>query len=305
MLVNLWLAYMVFRRIGGSAEFGVIATLLYCLPRQARLSLLQRRIAVRRFLLPVLFSGAADLSESPTAGPVPGRLGDASGFWCVWSVRSIRRKWRATLPVIVLLYELLFHPPDFRSIRALFRWCFHEGRMALLGALCVLIYIPAKLGANGSATDTAYIPSYTLGALACGHRNISGRFALSKQSLGAAGRHAVDAAAGVAGFFVRAGGHRALDAIPRDVVRAAVLRDRAAAGIFYPAPAGLRALSAAGWDGALRGGACLVRFKESLCRLSRRTFGAAAAFRRGIAWSPSPASVAASFVATAAAHSSD
>ena len=31
--------------------------------------------------------------------------------------------------------------------------------MALLGGLCVLIYIPAKLGANGIAQETAYVPA--------------------------------------------------------------------------------------------------------------------------------------------------
>ena len=51
------------------------------------------------------------------------------------------------LPVMVLVYELLFHTPDFRSLRALIGWCLREGRMALLGALCVLIYLPGKLGA--------------------------------------------------------------------------------------------------------------------------------------------------------------
>ena len=33
--------------------------------------------------------------------------------------------------------------------------------MALLGASCVLIYLPGKLGASGLATNTDYIPRYT------------------------------------------------------------------------------------------------------------------------------------------------
>jgi hypothetical protein len=65
------------------------------------------------------------------------------------------------LPVMILVYELIFHPPDFRSVRPLIRWCWHEGRLALLGALCVLIYLPAKLGSAGIGQDEAYIPSYT------------------------------------------------------------------------------------------------------------------------------------------------
>jgi hypothetical protein len=67
----------------------------------------------------------------------------------------------ATLPVIVLVFELLFHPPDFRKVRTLIPWCFREGRMALLSALVVLIYLPGKLGANSLATYTEYIPVYS------------------------------------------------------------------------------------------------------------------------------------------------
>jgi hypothetical protein len=50
----------------------------------------------------------------------------------------------AILPVIVLVYELLFHSPNFRSVSTLIRWCFREGRMALLGALVVVAALVAK-----------------------------------------------------------------------------------------------------------------------------------------------------------------
>ena len=52
MLSNLWLAYLVFKRIGGSREIGASLRSVL-LPRQVRLSVLQRRLDVRRFLLPV------------------------------------------------------------------------------------------------------------------------------------------------------------------------------------------------------------------------------------------------------------
>jgi hypothetical protein len=65
-----------------------------------------------------------------------------------------------TLPVMVLIYELLFHPPKIQ-LRALAQWLMREGRTALLGGLCVLIYLPARLGAGGLAHDLEYIPTYT------------------------------------------------------------------------------------------------------------------------------------------------
>jgi hypothetical protein len=66
-----------------------------------------------------------------------------------------------TLPAIILVYELIFYSPDFRSMRALMRWCSRDARTALLGALCVLIYLPAKLGAGGLAHEVGYLPNYT------------------------------------------------------------------------------------------------------------------------------------------------
>jgi hypothetical protein len=162
MLFNLWLAYMVFRRIGGSAELGAIAILLYCF--HGKLDYLYYNAGSLYDVFCFLFYFVALLIY------LRARLRDR--FLGVWGTIGFlvclvcalnSKEMGATLPMIVLLYELLFHPPDFGSIGALLRWCFQEGRMALLGALCVLIYIPAKLGANGIGQDTAYIPSYTLG----------------------------------------------------------------------------------------------------------------------------------------------
>jgi hypothetical protein len=161
MLVNLWLAYMVFRRIGGSGELGAIATLLYCF--HGKLDYLYYNAGSMYDVFCFLFYFLALLiylrarSQGRFLG-VWGTLGFLASFVCALNSKEMA----ATLPVIVFLYELLFHPPDFRNFRAMLRWCFQEGRMALLGAVCVLIYLPAKLGANGIAQDTAYVPAYTL-----------------------------------------------------------------------------------------------------------------------------------------------
>ncbi len=234
------------------AEFGAIAILLYCF--HGKLDYLYYNAGSLYDVFCFLFYFLALLIY------LRARLRDR--FLGVWGTIGFlvclvcalnSKEMGATLPVIVLLYELLFHPPDFRSLRALFRWCFHEGRMALLGALCVLIYIPAKLGANGIGQDTAYIPSYTLTRWLADTGTFLGDLLYRNDPSAAAGRQAVHA--GRCSHILRCvARHRDLDAIPRDVVRAALLRHRAAAGIVYPAPPGIRALSAAGGDGALWGG---------------------------------------------------
>ena len=152
----------------------------------------------------------------------------------------------ATLPVMVLVYELIFHPPNFRSLRALIRWCFREGRMALLGALCVLIYLPAKLGSGRHWRKTRHTfrlipgragwktPATYLGDLLY-RNNPSLPLGVTPLSPLRCGR-----------FFRGAHRHRALDALSRGLVRPAVLRHHAAAGLVHSGAPGLRALSAAG-----------------------------------------------------------
>jgi hypothetical protein len=83
------------------------------------------------------------------------------GFLACFICSLNSKEMAASLPVMVLVYELLWHPPDFRSIRALFRWTIREGRTALIGALCVLIYLPAKLSPEGLTSSAEYVPVYT------------------------------------------------------------------------------------------------------------------------------------------------
>jgi hypothetical protein len=161
MLANLGLAYLLFARLGGSREIGAIATLLYAF--HGKFDYLYYNGGSMYDVFCFLFFSSALLiylrarSEGRFLG-VWGTLGFLACLICALNSKEMG----ATLPIIVFLYELIFHPPDFRSLRALVRWCFREGRIALLGAVCVLIYLPAKLGASGIGHDEAYVPSYTL-----------------------------------------------------------------------------------------------------------------------------------------------
>jgi hypothetical protein len=160
MLFNLWLAYRLFSRLGGSKEIGAIAVLLYAY--HGKFDYLYYNGGSLYDVYCFLFFSSALLiylrarSQDRFLG-VWGMLGFLACLVCALNSKEMA----VTLPAIVLLYELLFHPPDFRSLRALLRWCFREGRMALLGGVCVLIYLPAKLGSNGIAQDIAYVPKYT------------------------------------------------------------------------------------------------------------------------------------------------
>ena len=161
MLLNLLLAYRLFKRLGGSAEIGAIATLLYCF--HGKLDYLYYNGGSMYDVFCFLFYSSAFLIylRARSEGRFLGVWATAGFLVCLVCAMN-SKEMGVTLPVMVLVYELLFHTPDFRSLRALIRWCFREGRMALLGGLCVLIYLPAKLGADGIAQDVAYVPRYTL-----------------------------------------------------------------------------------------------------------------------------------------------
>ncbi len=299
MLANLWLAYMVFRRIGGSAEFGAIAILLYCF--HGKLDYLYYNAGSLYDVFCFLFYFLALLIY------LRARLRDR--FLGVWGTIGFlvclvcalnSKEMGATLPVIVLLYELLFHPPDFRSLRALVRWCFHEGRMALMGALCVLIYIPAKLGANGIGQDTAYIPSYTLTRWLADTGTFLGDLLYRNDPSVPLGVKPFTPA-GVALFFIVL---LAIAIWMRSRVMWLGLLFFVIALLpvsFIPPRLGfVLYLPLAGM--ALYGAVMLVRFKESLCRLIAEDFQARGAPPLGDAsrWTPSPASSSvALFVATA------
>jgi hypothetical protein len=160
LLVNLLLAYLVLSRIGGSREIGAIATLLWAFHGKLDYlyynagSLYDAFCFLFYFLTLLIYLRAR----------LQGRLlnvWETVGFLVCFICALNSKEMAPTLPVMLLIYELLWHPPNFRSLRALVRWTFREGRMALVGALCVLIYLPAKLRPEGLTSSPAYVPHYT------------------------------------------------------------------------------------------------------------------------------------------------
>ena len=160
MLVNLLLAYLVLSRIGGSREIGAIATLLFSFHGKLDYLYYNAGSMYDAFCFLFYFLALLIYLRARLQGRLL-RVWETLGFLACLICALNSKEMGVTLPVMVLLYELLWHPPDFRSIRALWRWIFREGRMALLGAFCVLIYLPAKLGPDGLTTTDAYVPHYT------------------------------------------------------------------------------------------------------------------------------------------------
>ncbi len=77
MLVNLWLAYLVFKRIGGSAEVGGIATLLWCFHGKMDYLYYNAGSMYDVFCFLFFFVALLIYLRARLAGPVPGHLGNA------------------------------------------------------------------------------------------------------------------------------------------------------------------------------------------------------------------------------------
>jgi hypothetical protein len=160
MLANLLLAYLVLSRIAGSREIGAIATLVYAYHGKFWYlyynagSLYDVFCFLFYFLALLIYLRARAQNRLMRAWETVGFL---ACFICALNSKEMA----ASLPVMILVYELLWHPPDFRSLRALFGWTIREGRMALVGAICVLIYLPGKVSPEGLASSPEYVPIYT------------------------------------------------------------------------------------------------------------------------------------------------
>jgi hypothetical protein len=160
MLLNLGLAYLVLRRIGGTAEIGALSALLFAFHGKLDYLYYNAGSMYDVFCFSFYFIALLIYLRARMQGRFLGVAGSVSFLACfICALNS--KEMAATLPVIVLVYELIFHPPDFHRFRELARWAFREGRIALMGAVCVLIYLPGKLGPGGLAHDSGYIPSYT------------------------------------------------------------------------------------------------------------------------------------------------
>ncbi len=159
LLLNLWLAYLLLARLSGSRETGAIAVLLWAF--HGKLASLYYSAGALFDVLCFLFYSLAlaIYLRARTQDRLPGLWGTLGFLACLIGALD-SKEMAVTLPVMVLIYELLFHPPKIQ-LRALTQWCMREGRTALLGGLCVMIYMPARLAPGGLAHDLEYIPTYT------------------------------------------------------------------------------------------------------------------------------------------------
>ena len=160
LLLNLYVAYLVIKRISGAAEIGALATLLWSIHGNLYYlyynagSMYDVFCFLFFFLAFHIYLRARQRGEYLSGWSLAAFI--ASFICCLNS-----KEMGATLPVILLVYELLFHAPHRRSISELGRWFVNEGRGALIAGVCIVGYIPAKLSSQGLTSSPAYVPHFT------------------------------------------------------------------------------------------------------------------------------------------------
>lgn len=161
IFLNLGIAYLLFKRLTGSREIAGIAMLLFAF--HGKLASLYYSAGAMYDVFCFLFFCSALIVylRSRTQDRLPG-LWRTLGVLACQILALDSKEMAITLPAILVAYELIFHPPDFRGMRAVARWCIREGRTALLAALCVLVYLPARLSRGGIAHLQGYVPHYTV-----------------------------------------------------------------------------------------------------------------------------------------------
>jgi hypothetical protein len=160
LLLNLYVAYLVLKRLSGSAEIGALATLAWSV--HGNLEYLYFNAGSLYDVYCFLFFFVALL--------VYLRVRQRSEYLKGWNLAAFvasficclnSKEMGATLPAILVLYEFLFHTPNWRRLNDAGRWLIREGRGVLVAAVCLSGYIPAKMSPEGLASSPAYVSHFT------------------------------------------------------------------------------------------------------------------------------------------------
>jgi hypothetical protein len=164
-LLNLYLAYVVLKRISGSAETSALATLIWSVHANFAYlyynagSLYDVYCFLFFFLALLVYIRVRERGDYLTGWNLAAFI--ASFICCLNS-----KEMGATLPAILIVYELVFHTPHWhappwRRLGDAGQWLIHEGRGALLAGICLIGYIPAKTSTQGLARSPAYVSHFT------------------------------------------------------------------------------------------------------------------------------------------------
>jgi hypothetical protein len=160
LLLNLYVAFLLFKRLSGSGETAALASLIFAV--HGNLDYLYYNAGSLYDVYSFLFLSLALLIYL--------RVRERGDYLTGWSLAAFiasfvcclnSKEMGACLPAILVVYEILFHTPRWGRLSDLGRWLVREGRGALIAGVCLIGYIPAKMSPQGLGSSPAYISHFT------------------------------------------------------------------------------------------------------------------------------------------------
>ena len=171
LLANIWLVYAVVRRLSGSREIAALTALLH--GYHMGFTPLYRNTGTCFDIFCFFFYFCAFLQyirirqQGRLLRPLE-QLGILGLLVCALNSKEIA----VTLPVMIGLYEMVYHPPREYKPRAIVSWLVRECRVMWWGALFDLAFIGIKVyGTGGTASVGAYTPVISLATYLHGLRH--------------------------------------------------------------------------------------------------------------------------------------
>jgi hypothetical protein len=161
LAVNIWLTYVVARRLSGSRQIAALTALAMAYQQRLASLYFDTGYVYDVICYFFLFAALALYMRARSRGTAFLPWQWASLF--VLYICALNTKEMALmLPAFLGSYELLYHPPRAWQPATLYRWLLREGRATLLaGAVAVLFVVGRSLGPLSLVHMSAYRPSFT------------------------------------------------------------------------------------------------------------------------------------------------
>lgn len=176
LAANIWLTYVVVRRLAGSREIAALTAL--AMAYQQRLAWLYFDTGFIYDVLCYFFLFAAlALYLRVRAGAAALRPWQWTTLFALYICALNSKEMAVMLPAFLGTYELLYHPPRDWQTTTLYRWLLREGRATLLtGAVAVLFVVGRSMGSESLTHNAAYRPSFTWTQFMLTSRHFAGDF---------------------------------------------------------------------------------------------------------------------------------
>ena len=161
LLANLLLTYAVLRKICTPKEAALVTTLLGSYYRRLNYVYFDTSYVYDTLCYTFYFGAFLLYARVRQRQQWPG-AGDLTLFSLLYVSALNSKEMAVTMPLVLLSYELVFHPPRFRRAGEIARWILREGRAAIASGIITVVFVIGRLtGANSLAAIPGYRPQLT------------------------------------------------------------------------------------------------------------------------------------------------